>query len=173
MAFTKEQKTKMMSQYQEWLSKSKAIFLLEFDKMNQKDVDGVRAKAREVGGEMHVVKNTLFVNVLKNTGVETGKEFEKTTLVGFAFNDAPALAKVVNDAAKSDVFKVKGGLLGKHSMNPAQVRALADLPPLPILRAQLLGVLLAPASRLARTLNEPGRSLAGVINAYAEKEVAQ
>ena len=77
MAFTKEQKTKMMSQYEEWLSKSQAVFLLEFDKMTQKDVDTVRAKAREAGGEMHVVKNTLFVNVLKNTGVEHWQRYSR------------------------------------------------------------------------------------------------
>ena len=47
------------------------------------------------------------------------------------------------------------------------------MPPLPVLRAQLLGVLLAPASKLVRTLNEPGRSLAGVIKAYAEKATSQ
>lgn len=172
MAFTKEQKSEIMKQYQEWMSKSQAIFMLEYGKMRQKDVDAVRAKAREAGGEMHVVKNTLFHSVLDSLGMETGNVLTKTTLVGFAFTDAPALAKVVNDATKSDIFTVKGGLLGKHAINPVQIKALADLPPLPVMRAQILGVLQGPASKLVRTIAEPGRSIAGVVKAYSEKENA-
>ncbi|MEJ5315078.1 MULTISPECIES: 50S ribosomal protein L10 [Anaerolinea] len=169
MAFTREQKSAIMQQYQEWVAKSQAMFLLEYSKMNQKDMDALRAKVREAGGEIHVVKNTLFGKVLSEAGVDYGKLLEKTTLVGFAFNDPPALAKVINDAAKSDVFAVKGGFLGKVLISAAQVKALADMPPLPVLRAQLLGVLLAPASKLVRTIAEPGRSIAGVIKAYSEK----
>ncbi len=169
MAFTREQKSAIMQQYQEWVAKSQAMFLLEYSKMNQKDMDALRAKVREAGGEIHVVKNTLFGKVLSESGVDYGKLLEKTTLVGFAFNDPPALAKVINDAAKADVFSVKGGFLGKVLINAAQVKALADMPPLPVLRAQLLGVLLAPASKLVRTIAEPGRSIAGVIKAYSEK----
>ncbi len=169
MAFTKEEKQKILEQYQSWLSKSQAIFMLEYGKMSVKEVDGIRAKAREVGAEMHVVKNTLFSITLEQLGMEGKKYLEKTTLVGFAFNDAPALAKVVNDAAKSDVFKVKGGLLGKRAMSKADVKALADMPPLPVVRAQLLGTISAPASKLVRTINEPARGLAAVIKAHSEK----
>jgi large subunit ribosomal protein L10 len=169
LAFTKDEKTEMMAQYREWLSKSQAVVLVEYTKMTQKDVDAIRAKARDAGGEMHIVKNTLFAKVLDDMGIKHGKMLEKTTLVGFAFNDAPAFAKVVNDSTKSDVFKVKGGVLGGASLTPAQVKSLADMPPLPVMRAQLLGVLSAPASKLVRTLAEPGRSIAGVIKAYSEQ----
>lgn len=169
MAFTKDEKKKMMEQYENWLTRSQAIFMLEYGKMGMKEADTVRAKAREAGAEMHVVKNTLFGIILDQLGMD-GKNFlENTTLVGFAFNDAPALAKVVNDAAKSDVFKVKGGLLGKRALSAAQVKALADMPPLPVVRAQLLGILSAPASKLVRTINEPARGLAAVVKAYSEK----
>lgn len=173
MAFTKDEKTKMMEEYRQWVSKSQAVVMVEYTKMTQKDVDGIRAKAREVGGEMHIVKNTLFAKVLDEMGIQHGKMLEKTTLVGFAFNDAPAFAKVVNDSsAKSEVFKVKGGLLDGKALTPAQVKSLADMPPLPVVRAQLLGVLSAPASKLVRTLAEPGRSIAGVIKAYSEQGTA-
>lgn len=172
MAFTKEQKTQMMAQYKDMVAKSSAVFLVEYGKMTQKDIDALRVKAREVGGELHVVKNTLFDNVLTGMGIDATKLLDKTTLVGFAFNDAPAMAKVVSDASKSEIFSVKGGLLGSSLMTPAQIKALADLPPLPVLRAQFLGVLLAPASKLVRTIAEPGRSLAGVLNAHVEQAQA-
>jgi large subunit ribosomal protein L10 len=172
LAFTKEEKKKMLEQYESWLSKSQAVFMLEYSKMTMKDVDGVRAKAREIGAEMHVVKNTIFDLVLNQHGIDAKKYLDRSTLLGFAFNDAPALAKVVNDAAKSDIFKVKGGLLGKQVMSPADVKSLADMPPLPVVRAQLLGVLSAPAAKLVRTINEPARGLAAVVKAHSEKEEA-
>jgi len=173
LAFTKDEKTKMMAQYQTWISKSSAVFLVEYNKMTQKEIDALRLKAREIGAELHVVKNTLFKNALNEMGVDASQLLDKSTLVGFAFNDAPSLAKVVSDATKGDVFSIKGGLLGKTLMSPIQVKALADLPPLPVLRAQILGVLQAPASKLVRTIAEPGRSIAGVVKAYSEKGQAQ
>ena len=170
MAFTKEEKTQLMAQYREWMNRSQAVFLLEYSKMTQKEIDALRAKAREAGGEMHVVKNTLFTNVLNEMGIQPGELLERTSLVGFSFDQPPTLAKVVTESTnKSEVFKVKGGFLGKAQMNPAQVKALADMPPLPVLRAQLLGVLQAPASKLVRTLAEPGRSIAAVIKAQSEQ----
>lgn len=173
MAFTKEEKTKLLKQYDEWLAKSQAIFMLQYSKMSMKDVDSIRAKAREVGAEMHVVKNTLFGIALDNFGVKAEDYLEQTSLVGFAFNDAPALAKVVADVTKTDIFKVKGGLLGKRKISAENVKALADMPPLPVVRAQLLGMLSAPASQLVRTINEPARGLAAVVKAYSEKGTAQ
>jgi large subunit ribosomal protein L10 len=173
LAFTKEEKTQMMAQYREWINKSQAVFMLEFSKMTQKEVDALRAKAREAGGEMHVVKNTLFTNVLQEMGLKPGTLLEKTSLVGFAFKEPPALAKVVSESTnKTEVFKVKGAFLGKNQLSAAQVKALADMPPLPVIRAQLLGVLQAPASKLVRTLAEPGRSIAGVIKAYSDQASA-
>jgi large subunit ribosomal protein L10 len=172
LAFTKEEKTKMIEQYENWLNRSQAVFLLQYSKMSMKEVDGARAKAREVGAELHVVKNTLFSIVLDQLGME-GKEYlDDSTLVGFAFNDAPSLAKVVTDVVKNESFKVKGGMLGKRAITAGDVKALADMPPLPVLRAQILGVLNAPASKLVRTINEPARSLAAVVKAYAEKDSA-
>jgi large subunit ribosomal protein L10 len=93
-----------------------------------------------------------------------------STAVGFAFNDAPAMAKAMTDFVKgNEVFKVKGGYLGSQTMNASQIKALADLPPLPVMRAKLLGLLQTPASQLVRTLAEPARGLASVVRAYSEK----
>ena len=170
MAFTKEEKTKMLEQYENWLARSQAVFMLQYSKMSMKEVDDMRAKAREAGAEMHVVKNTIFDIALKQRGVDASKYLDQTTLIGFAFNDAPALAKIVNDAAKTDFFKVKGGLLGKSVLSNNDVKALAEMPPLPVVRAQLLGLLSTPASRLVRTINEPARGLAAVVKAHSEKQ---
>lgn len=171
MAFTKEQKTDMLNQYQTWLNESQATVLLEYKGMTMKDVDILRDKVREAGGEVHVVKNTLLGLAMKNAGMDQPKDYlEGSTAISFAFRDPPALAKILSDAtAKSEIFKIKGGYLGTKVISAAEIKALAEMPPLPVLQARLLGVLMAPASQLARTLAEPARSLAAVVKAYSEK----
>lgn len=173
LAFTKEQKQKLLVQYEEWLRSSRAVVFLEYNKMNMKAIDSLRAKAREVGGELHVTKNTLLNLALERAEYQNVKPVAQSTLCAFAFEDAPGLAKVIADAVKEtkeEVYKVKMGYLGGQPISAEQVKALADLPPLPIMRAMLLGTIMAPASKLVRTLAEPARQVAAVLKAYSEKE---
>ena len=77
----------------------------------------------------------------------------------------------MGDATKNnEIFKLRGGYLSGPPITPEHVKALADMPPLPVLRARLLGMINAPASQLARTLAEPARQMAYVLKAYSEKE---
>jgi large subunit ribosomal protein L10 len=170
LAFTKNKKGEMTAQYEKWLNKSEAVFVLTYEKMNMKEIDAFRAKVRETGSEAHIVKNTLFNRALAAKGFPQSEIFESTSLVGFAFGDVTALAKVFSEATKgSETIKVKGGFLGKELLTAKQVKSLADLPPMPVMRAMLLGVISAPATKLVRTLAEPARSTAAVIKAYSEK----
>jgi large subunit ribosomal protein L10 len=68
--------------------------------------------------------------------------------------------------------KVKGGFMSGKALNAAQVKSLSDMPPLPVMRATLLGVLQAPAGKLVRTIAEPARGLAAVVKAFSEKDSA-
>lgn len=173
MAFTKKQKQEMVAEYTELLQKSHAIFIIEHGTMNMKDIDTVRAKVRDAGGVAHICKNTLFTIALKDLGYDVKGKLTGTSLVGFALQDAPSLAKVFDEVtAKSEIFALKTGFLDKKEISVKQIKALADLPPLPVMRATLLGTILAPASQLVRTLAEPARGLAAVVKAYSEKEGA-
>jgi large subunit ribosomal protein L10 len=173
LAFSKKHKQTLLAQYEEWASKSQAIFVLSYNKMTVKDIDGLRNKVREAGGELHVTKNTLMGLALDKVGTPHGELLEGSSLMGFAMADAAALAKVLSDATvKSEIFAMKGGYLDGQPITAKQVKSLAELPPLPIMRAQLLGVISAPATKLVRTLVEPARSMAGVLKAYSEKEAA-
>jgi large subunit ribosomal protein L10 len=138
-----------------------------------KDLDTIRAKARETGGEFHIVKNTLAKLALEKVGFKVPVDYaEKSTAIGFAYTDAAGFAKALMEVTKGmEAVKIKGGFLGTEALNAAQVKSLASLPPLPVLRSQLLGVLQAPASKLVRTLAEPGRQVAYVVKAYSEKAV--
>ncbi len=174
MAITKERKNELITQYSDWVKRSKALVLTQYVGLTMKDIDALRAKVRENGGEFHIIKNTLAKLAFEQAGlpVQTGL-FEGSTAIVFAFTDAPVTVKTVTDFVKSSEFlKIKGGFLEKQALTPEGVKALAELPPLPVVRGQLLGTLLAPASKLVRTLAEPGRMIAAVIKAHAEPEAA-
>ncbi|MDP2966011.1 MAG: 50S ribosomal protein L10 [Pelolinea sp.] len=173
MAFTKEEKKELVATYEKWLKESKAAYVLSYTKMAMKDIDALRSEAREFGGELHVVKNTLMNLALKNCGLEDVGLFDKSSLVAFAFNDAASMAKVVDKASSSEQYDIKGGYLDGAPLNAASVQLLAKLPALPQMRAQLLALIQTPATQLVRTLMEPARKVAAVIKAYSEKSPAQ
>jgi large subunit ribosomal protein L10 len=174
LAITKKHKNELIAQYSQWVGQSKCVVVTEYMGLTMKEFDVLRAKVRDAGGEFHVVKNTLFTRTLEAAGMSApAAEFVKSTAVAFAFSDAPAIAKIMTDFARTNEFvKVKSGYLDKQHISPEGVKALADLPPLPVMRAQLLGTIMAPASKLVRTLAEPGRMIAAVIKAHAEPEAS-
>ena len=174
MALSRQKKEQVMAQFKQWIDDSQAVVLVEYTGVKMADLDAIRAKLRDTGGEFHIVKNTFARKVFEEKGMAVPAGLlEKSTAIAFAFKDAAATTKALNDATvKMEAIKVKGGFLGLQALKPAQVKALADLPPLPVVRAQLLGTLQAPAGKLVRTLAEPGRSLASVFRAYADKSQA-
>lgn len=172
MAFTKKEKEALIANYEKWLKESKAVYVMSYQKMRMKDIDALRSEAREIGGEFHVVKNTLMKIALKNCGFEDSSVFSDSSLVAFAFQDAPALAKIVDKASSTDLFAVKGGYMDGAILDAKSIIALSKLPPLPQMRAQLLALIQTPATQLVRTISEPARQVAAVVKAYSEKSPA-
>jgi large subunit ribosomal protein L10 len=171
LAISKERKDEVLSQYADWMKRSQAVILVEYTGVRMKDLDNIRSKIRESGGEFHIVKNTLARRAFTDLGIQFPSDYlVKSTAVSFAFTDPASTAKALTDATKGSEFvKVKGGFMSGQTLNAAQVKALADMPPLPVVRAQLLGVLQAPAGKLVRTIAEPARGLAAVLKAFSEK----
>lgn len=174
MAISKERKEEVLTTYADWMKRSQAVILVEYTGVRMKDLDAIRSKIRETGGEFHVVKNTLARRAFADSGMELPQEYlVKSTAISFAFTDPASTAKALTDAMKGkEAIKVKGGYMSGQALNAAQVKALADMPPLPVVRAQLLGMLQAPAGKLVRTIAEPARGLAAVVKAFAEKAPA-
>jgi large subunit ribosomal protein L10 len=174
MAITKERKNELVTQYTEWVKNSKALVLTQYVGLTMKDIDDLRAKVRENGGEFHIIKNTLAKRAFEQAGVSIQQDLlEGSTAIVFAYEDAPATVKTVTEfVSGSEFLKIKGGFLEKQALSNVEIKALAELPPLPIIRGQILGMLLAPASKLARTLAEPGRMIAAVIKARTESEAS-
>jgi large subunit ribosomal protein L10 len=174
LALSRQKKEQVLAQYQKWIDDSKAVVLVEYTGVKMADLDAIRTKLRETGGEFHIIKNTFARKIFESNGMTIPAGYlEKSTAIALAFKDAAGTTKALTDATvKMDAIKLKGGFLGKQMLSPAQVKALAELPPLPVVRAQLLGVLQTPASKLVRTLAEPARSLAFVLRAYSEQAQA-
>ena len=170
MAISKERKEEVLTAYTDWMKRSQAVILVEYTGVKMKDLDAIRGKIRESGGEFHIVKNTLARRAFADSGMEFPDDFlVKSTAVSFAFTDPASTAKALTEAMKGkEAIKVKGGFMSGQTLNAAQVKALADMPPLPVVRAQLLGILQAPAGKLVRTIAEPARGLAAVIKAFSE-----
>ena len=133
----------------------------------------LRNRMREAGASYKVTKNTLTLIALEGTSYAgIGDMLTGPTALATSA-DPVAAAKVAVDFAKTtDRFEIVGGAMGDTVLDIAGVRALAELPSLDELRATIIGLIQAPASKIARTINEPGAMLARVIGAYAAKEDA-
>ena len=174
MALTREKKQELVNQYSEWLESSKALVFAEYTGLNMPQMDELRKQAREVGAEFHVIKNRLSKRVFAEAGFEFPEElFTGSTAMGIGYEDASGIAKVIKDFGKDQpALVIKGGVMDGRMLSVAEVDSLADLPPLPVVRGMLLGTINAPASKLARVIAEPGRSLAQVIKAHADAAAA-
>lgn len=172
MAFTKQEKKDLIASYEKWLKDSNAAYVMSYTNMRMKDIDELRADAREIGGELHVVKNTLMKIALKNCGLDDSDFFTESSMMAFAFEDAPSMAKIVDKANSTDLFSIKGGYMDGAIIEKESIIALSKLPPLPQMRAQLLALIQTPATQLVRTISEPARQIAAVIKAYSEKDPA-
>jgi large subunit ribosomal protein L10 len=174
LAISKERKEELLKEYAELIHKSQGMILVEYRGLSMKGMGPLRGKVREAAGELHVVKNTLAQKALKTAGRDAPAElFTQTTAIGFAFTDVAGVAKALTAYAKDNEFvKVKGALLGAQVLTTKEVSALAELPPLSVLRGQLLGLLSAPASRLTGVVAGGVRNILNVVKAYSETEGA-
>lgn len=168
------QKVEVISGISDRLQRSAAAFLVDFKGMNVEQVTGLRKKLAEVDAEMKVVRNTLAKRALADYPAESdalSSEFVGTNAFIFAYGDASAPAKALSEFAKDvEHLEVKAGVMDGEKLDEDRIKYLADLPPEEVLRAQLLGVLAAPAGKFVRTLSAVPSGFARVLNAYKETQ---
>jgi large subunit ribosomal protein L10 len=128
---------------------------------------------RDAGAQFKVAKNRLALIALDGTRYQPiGDMLTGPTALATSV-DPVAAAKVAVDFAKTtDKFEIVGGAMGDTVLDLNGIRALAELPSLDELRATIIGLVQAPASKIARTIAEPGAQLARIFGAYAAKEAA-
>lgn len=171
MAITKERKDELVAQYTEQLKESQGIILTDYRGLSVSDLDTIRRAMRPIGGKYQVVKNRLLQLALKEVDLSLPDEWlVGPTAVGFCYEEVPPIAKVFVDTAKDlDALQIKGGLVGASAIGADQVRTIANLPPLEILRAHVLGGINAPASQLVGVVASSIRQILNVVQAYVDK----
>lgn len=127
-----------------------------------------RTRVKAAGGQVKVAKNRLAKLALQDTQAsEIANLFKGPTCIAYSQDPIAAAKVAVGYAKENDKLVILGGAMGNTVLDANAVKALAELPSLDELRAKLLGLLSAPATKIARTVKEPGAQLARVIQAKA------
>jgi large subunit ribosomal protein L10 len=153
--------------------KTSVVVVARYSGLTVAQLQRLRKQAREAGATVQVAKNRLAKIALEGTSVASiGSLLKGPTLIAYS-DDPVAAAKVASGFAKDhDKFIILGGAMGATVLNVEGVKSLATMPSLDELRAKLMGLIQAPATKLAQLSTAPAAKLARVIRAYADKDAA-
>lgn len=157
----------------EKLSASPHVVLAGFRGLSVNQANSLRRKVEEAGGSYQVIKNRLARLAVRGTASEPlADQFEGPCALATHDSDPVALAKALADFAKENAqLELRAGLVAaKEIVDAAGVKQLASLPALPELQAQLLALIVTPATTLVRLLNTPGAQIARVLDARREAQ---
>ncbi len=153
---TRAEKDVVVASLKEKIQKSQAVFLTNLVGIPSNDAVRIRKNVRDAKGFMAITKNTLFARAAQGTYAEPLlKDLTGNNAVAFAYEDAAAVAKAVNDATGDfeNIVVIKGGMLGSQKLSKAEVVALAKLPSRDQMLATLLATFNAPAGAFVRVLD--------------------
>jgi large subunit ribosomal protein L10 len=152
---------------------SNVVVVAHYSGLTVADMQKLRAQMKQGGARVRVAKNRLAKIALDGTDAAVVAPLLKgPTLIAYS-GDPVAAPKVASDFAKTnEKFVILGGAMGKTALNPDGIKALAALPSLDELRAMLIGLIQAPATKIAQVVNAPAAKLARVVQAYASKDEA-
>jgi len=173
MPMTRKAKEESVSDLVQKLEKAKGGLIASFVGLDVAAVNKVRDVFREAGVEYKVVKNTLMKRALSGTSIEDlGKFFVGPTAVALKYDDELGkMGKAAKDLNKEfESFEVKAAYIESEIFGPEGIETIASLPTLDEARAQLLGVINAPAANLLAQINAPASNLIGVVQAKKEKD---
>jgi len=168
----KDEKNALVAELAESLGRATIAVVSEYKGIKAGESDDLRRRFRAAQGEFRVAKNTLIRLAIKNTRFEA-LESNLGGSIGLiiSYADPVQMAKTLNSFREfGERFKIRGGVLEGKPLSAQEISALAALPPREVILAQLLGLLQAPATRLARLLNEPGSAVARLLDAVGKKQ---
>ncbi len=165
------EKQYISSEYIARLNASPFFIVVDYRGVGVTQFTELRKRLAKTGAQIHVVKNSIFrVAVKEVNGTDIGGELVGQLAVVTGQKDISAAAKVLKTFnAEFDKTKPQFGYLGKDRLESKDLMVLADLPSLEVLRAKLLGLFNAPATKLVQVIGAPGQQVARVINAFAQK----
>src|SRR5215472_3841918 len=168
------EKASIVSELSEALKRSPFVLVTDYRGMKVTDFSELRNRLAPAGAEVHVVKNNFLKRAMTDSGFpDVGDQFAGQTAVVTGEGDVASVAKIFKSfATEFKLAALKVGFVDRSVLLTAELETLAELPTREVLQAQLLGLLLSPATRLVRLFNEPGAALARLLSAKAEKEGA-
>jgi len=166
------EKTNIVADLSEKLKHSPFLLVTDYQRMKVADFSELRNRLAPTGAEVHVVKNNFLRRAMADSGFPDVSDHLIAHPAVFTREIAVApIAKIfATFAVAFTIAALTTGFAGRAVLSAGELETLAELPPREILRAQLLGLLLSPATRFVRVLNEPGSALARLLKAKAEKE---
>ncbi len=169
---TTQRKSQLVERTAELLRGSKFVVATDYRGLTVSQISELRRQLRNIGTEYHVVKNTLAKFAAENVGkTELSQLLTGPTALACGQDNVSELAKALLDyirASKATV-SIKGALIDGRLLSVDEVRSLAALPPIEVLRARLLGVLLSPIFSLQNVLTANLRGLSTVLNARIQQ----
>ena len=170
------QKKEAVAELRDQFARATGIFVAEYSGLDVEAVNQLRRTLRAEGAgeyEYRVHKNTLMRRAAEGSEVESIVEYFTGPTALATSVDPVAAAKVAVEFAKTnDKLEIVGGSMGTQVLDEAGIKALASMPSLDELRGKLVGLLNAPATKIAQLSTAPAAKLARVVGAYAAKEAA-
>ena len=152
---------------------AEAVVVAHYSGLTVAQMSVLRRQMKKGGAAVKVAKNRLAKKALEGTDVDHIAPLLKGPTLTASLEYAVTAPKVAVEFAKgNEKFVILGGAMGKTSLDLNGVKALAALPSLDELRAKLLGLLQAPATKIAQIVNAPASQVARVVSAYSRKEAA-
>ena len=172
---TREQKEEQVAELKDKFERATSVFVADYKGLGVAQMEALRGGLRSAEGsdsEFRVSKNSVLRLASAGGPAEVLTEhFTGTTSIAMSFGDPVALAKTLVDYAKdNEAFELRGGVLDGEALDAPGIATLATLPSLDELRGKIVGLLQAPASKLARLLNEPAAQMARVVSAKGSAE---
>jgi large subunit ribosomal protein L10 len=169
----KADKERIVAELVERLRTADTLLVADYRGLSMPEIDDVRTRLLEAGARFSVVKNTLTRIAAETAGVDALLELlEGPTAIAFLEpeGDPVQAAKVLNEVARSSrVLAIRGGLMEGRTISEDDVKQLATLPPLEVLRGQVLGAIIAPLTSLLGLVTAPLQNLHGLIDARIEQ----
>ena len=169
----KEEKERVVAELTERLRTADTLIVADYRGLTMPQIDGLRGRLLEHGARFSVVKNTLTRRAAEAAGSEQLLALlEGPSAIAFieADGDAVAVAKALADAARDTrMLVIRGGVMQGRNISGADVEELAKLPPLDVLRGQVLGAVIAPLNAILGLVNAPLQNLYGLIDARIEQ----
>ena len=169
----KAEKRELVAELHGAFAKTDVIVVAHYAGLTVAQMTKLRRQMKAAGSTVRVAKNKLARLALAGTSSEGISDlFKGPTVVAYSQDPVTAARVAVKYSKDNDKLVILGGTMGKNVLDLSAVKALADLPSLDELRAKLIGLLNAPATKIVRTIAEPGAQLARVIQAKASKTEA-